>query len=100
MLANGSSKTIILPVRFASCSNCARKNASASVLLSPALSVFWSVRRRFRISNIHGPLIDDNLIGRARRPAPVAVRRRGNPEPRVYPLQITVDAISVPSYRT
>src|SRR6266576_1881246 len=40
MLANGSSKTNTLDARFASCSSCARKNASASVLRSPALSVF------------------------------------------------------------
>jgi hypothetical protein len=76
-----------------------RQRQRASISRAERVPEARSVRRRFRISNIHGPLIDDNLIGRARRPAPVAVPRRDNPEPRVYPLQITVDAISVPSYR-
>lgn len=53
------------------------------------------VRRRPRISEINCVLIDEDLVARTWWPAPVGVRRRGDPETRVYPFQVAVNALAV-----
>src|SRR5438105_924856 len=53
------------------------------------------VRRRCGVTDIHGVLVDHDLVTRAWRSAPVGMSWGGDPKPCVDTLEIAVDALAI-----